>query len=449
MSTQTVDRTDVNAAFAAERAQQRSDMDAYNREAEAWNARPLAERQAEALAAEQARFADRVAKGELIDLGNGRYQSTEGWDRGEIWTLRASATGDRQMLAMPEHGLDIDPVTKRARLYSAVPAWHGLGQVIPGGISEVEDVIRIGQLDVPVYSIPAAPYEVPGVAGKVTPVGQFHVGNASTGEYWGTVGKIHKNIDVRTSFGFMQNVVGNNGVIWESAGLMGGGRKVFISCKVDGGILVDPSGLDEHVELFLVVQDTRDGSGSYRAMITPWRPLCQNTNRFATRDALSTIKLRHTSGLPAAIEKARAVLGLTVEYSQSFAAEETQLARTDTTLAEFQATMAELFAEGNDTPSGQVFAARKHDEESTRTRLANDRREEDLVQRFGTEAGRVGRTLYAAEQAYTGHLDWGKVRKGTDAAAKWNARIEASLDGEDEGLKTRAHAKLLQLAASR
>ena len=59
---------------------------------------------------------------------------------------------------------------------------------------------------------------------------------------------------------------------------------------------------------------------------------------------------------------------------------------------------------------------------------------------------RVGTTLYATEQAYTGHLDWGKVRKGTDAAAKWQARIEASLAGEDGETKNRAHGRLLQLA---
>lgn len=437
---------DVNQAFAAERAEQRRTVDAFNADAAAYNALPVEQRQAMADAQQLKTFQDRVAKGELVDLGNGRYQSTEGWDRGEVWTLRQSSVGDRQLLAMPEHGLDTME-GGRARLYSAVPAWHGLGQVIPGGIEDVDDVIKLGGLDVPVYSIPAASFEVPGIAGKVTPAGLFHVGNGSTGEYWGTVGKVHKNVPVRTSFEFMMDIVGRQGITWESAGLMGGGRKVFISCKVPGGVTVSADGVEDYTDLFLVVQDTRDGSGSYRAMVTPWRPLCQNTNRFALRDAVSTVKLRHTRGLPQRIEQARQVLGMTVEYAETFAAEETALARTDTTLAEFQDIMAELFGEGkkDDDASGRVFGGRLS-EEGTRTRLANDRRETDLLERFGTEAGRVGRTLYAAEQAYTGHLDWGKVRKGDGAAAKWQARIEASLDGEDDNLKSRAHAKLMQLA---
>ena len=81
-------------------------------------------------------------------------------------------------------------------------------------------------------SIPVPAYSVPGIAGRTFEApGQFIIANGTTGEYWGMVGKVHKNVDIRTSFGFMQNVVGNDGITWESAGLMGGGRKVFISCQ--------------------------------------------------------------------------------------------------------------------------------------------------------------------------------------------------------------------------
>jgi phage/plasmid-like protein (TIGR03299 family) len=446
-------RTDVNAAFAAERDVQREQVEAFNAEAAAYNATPVAERQAQADAAQLARFNERVAKGELIDLGNGRYQSTEGYDRGEIWTLRKSSTGDRQLLAMPEHGLDMDEITGKAKLYSAVPAWHGLGQVIPGGITSIDDVIRLGQLNVPAISIPVPDYTIPGLVDSdgrpraFKAPGQFIVANGNTGEFWGTVGKVHKNIDVRVSFEFVEKLLGQLGITWESAGLMGGGRKVFLSCKVPAGVTIDAGGVSDHVELFIVIQDTRDGSGSYRVMITPWRPFCQNTNRFALRDALSVVSLRHTVGLPGQLEKARKVLGLTVEYAKTFEAEETALARTKTTTAEFEALMAELSALGkkDEDLSGRVFGARDRAEEGKRTELANNRAEDDLMERFAVESGRVGRTLYAAEQAYTGRLDWGMNRKGKTAADRWLGRVESNLDGTDDQAKTRAHSRLMQL----
>lgn len=409
------------------------------------------EGQREYIAEQTKNFDARVASGELVKLGDGRYQSTGGWDRGEIWTVR-SVGG--QNLVLPQHGLDIDAVTGKARLYSAVPAWHGLGQVIPGGITSIDDVIRIGQLNVPAVSVPVPDYTIPGLLDSegrpraFKAPGQFIISNGDTGEFWGVVGKVHKNIDVRVSFEFVEKLLGQLGITWESAGMMGGGRQVFISCKVPAGVIVDAGGLDERTELFIIIQDTRDGSGSYRVMISPWRPLCQNTNRFALRDAVSVINLRHTVGLPGQLEKVRKVLGLTVKYADAFAAEETILARTKTTMAEFELLMAELSAEGkkDSDNSGRVFSARNRGVEVRRTELANDRAEADLKARFEVETERVGTTLYAAEQAYTGRLDWGKTRKGDTPAARWQARIEASLDGDDDGAKTRAHSKLMLLA---
>jgi phage/plasmid-like protein (TIGR03299 family) len=419
--------TDVNESFAASRMAEVGRI--TDLMSDAGQARYIAE--------QTARFESRVAAGELVRLSEGRYQSTQGWDRGEVWNVTAV---NGQTLVLPQHGLDIDEKTGQVRLYSAVPAWHGLGPVIEGGTSDVAEVIRIGGLDVPAYSIPAAPYLVPGI-GMVTPAGQFHVGNGLTGEYWGTVGKIHKNLEISQSFEFMQDLVNDHGVIFESAGMMGGGRKVFISCQLPEGVTLDEGGIADPVRMFLVTQDARDGSSSYKGMITPWRPVCQNTNRFALRDAAAVISLRHTTGMAGRLEKVRATLGMSVRYMDVFAAEETALARTNTTLEEFESMMADLFgAEGV-----SVFGNRDRAAESNRQAGSNDRREDALMGQFRTERARVGSTLYAAENALTGYLDWDKIRKGDGAAARWQARIEASLAGDDDGFKSRAHGRLMEL----
>jgi phage/plasmid-like protein (TIGR03299 family) len=430
MSETTITRPDVNAAFAAERAAMVGRIESLKTDAG----------RAAYVAEQTANFDARVKSGELVKLGEGRYQSTQGWDRGEVWTVRDV---DGTALVLPEHGLDMAEDGKTARLYTAVPAWHGLGQEIPGGISDVEDVIRLGHLDVPAVSVPVPEFAVPGLAGKFSAPGAFILANGNTGEFWGTVGKVHKNVDVRTSFAFMQNLVDDGSVIWESAGLMGAGRRVFISCKLPGHIVIDAGGVDDTTELFLVVQDARDGSTSYKAMVTPWRPVCQNTNRFALRDAASTVRLRHTTGLPGRMEQARATLGMTVKYAETFAAEGSALARAATTTAQAEQLLAEFFTV--EAGGVAVFSGRDKAQESKRTAGANDRRENDLTERLGTEFGRVGRTLYAVEQAATGHLDWGKVRTGSSDVDRWQARIEASLAGADDAIKTRVHARLLEL----
>jgi phage/plasmid-like protein (TIGR03299 family) len=437
MSTETITRqapVDVNARFMAERLAQVANIKDLMSD----------EGQARYIAEQTARFDERVKAGELVALGSGRYQSTQGWDRGEVWQVR-SING--QSLVLPEHELDIDPVTKRVRLYSSTPAWHGLGQVIPGGITDIDEVIRLGQLDVPAVSIPVPKYRVKGLPGSFEAPGQFILANGDTGEYWGMVGKVHKNLPVRGSFEFLENLLGQNGIVWESAGLMGNGRRVFVSCKLPGGVVIDAEGIADYSDIFAVVQDARDGSAAYRAMVTPWRPACGNTNRFALRDALAIVALRHTSGLPGRIAQAQQVLGLTVKYAAEFGAEETTLAQTKVTMAETEALLAEFISEpGKGTA---VYGARNKPEESTRTRLSNDRREDALNERIGTERKRVGDSLFMVEQVATGYLGWDKVRKGTDAASRWTARIEAELAGQDDDKKSAVHTRLMQVATNR
>jgi phage/plasmid-like protein (TIGR03299 family) len=420
--------TDVNAAFASERTAM------VGRIADLMSD----EGQARYIAEQTANFEGRVAAGELVRLSEGRYQSTQGWDRGEIWNVTSV---DGRSLVIPQHGLDLDE-DGNARLYTAVPAWHGLGEVIAGGTSDVAEVIRRGRLDVPAVSVPVPDYQVPGLPGTFKADGKFILANGRTGDFWGVVGKVHKNLSVLESFDFMQSLVEDHGVVFESAGMMGEGRKVFISCQLPAHVTIDAEGIADGIRMYLVVQDTRDGSAAYKAMITPWRPICQNTNRFALRDAAATVSLRHTTGIAGRLEKIRATLGMSVRYVDAFAAEEEVLQRTATTLEEFETTMAELFkAEGVD-----VFGARDRAQESNRTAGSNDRREEALMTGFRRERARVGSTLYATENTVTDFLDWGKVRKGDGAAARWTARIEASLAGDDDAFKSRAHGRLLELA---
>ena len=117
--------TDVNVAFAAERADQ-----------------------LQAAAARRADFDTRVTEGKLIPLGSGRFRINDpgSWDNGEILIQQSDGQ------ALPQHGLD----TSRGRvaLYSSVPAWHQLGNVVPGGTSDVEDVLNLGGIDYEVLRRP-------------------------------------------------------------------------------------------------------------------------------------------------------------------------------------------------------------------------------------------------------------------------------------------------------
>ena len=195
---------DVNAAFAAERADQ-----------------------IQAAAARQADFDTRVTDGKLIALGDGRFRINDpgSWDNGEILIQQS----DGQVL--PQHGLDTS--RGQAALYSSVPAWHQLGTIVPGGTSNVDDVLTLGGID---YDVLRRPVEFRNsLDGPHLQLPEhFVTARNDTGAGLGVVGSKYEVLQNRDAFAFLQDLVDRYDVVWESAGAVRGGRRVFISMRLPG-----------------------------------------------------------------------------------------------------------------------------------------------------------------------------------------------------------------------
>jgi phage/plasmid-like protein (TIGR03299 family) len=384
--------TDRNAAFAAERSAQ-----------------------ADAATRQQGRLEDRVRSGELQRLPGGRYKVLTGWDKGEILNSQGA----------PQHGLDM---TKgRAALYSAVPAWHGLGNVIPGGTDSIDDVLKLGGIDFDVVKRPATfPWE--GENRQVAD--RFVTVRDDTGTGLGTVSNRYQIIQNRDMFTFLESLVAESGTIWESAGALRGGERVFVSMRLPESIIIDRGGLDDEIQLFLAVMNNHAGRGNAECVISPWRPVCQNTERFALRDAKARWGVRHSSGALAKIHEAREALGMTVTYATEFEAEETALARTDIVIDEFHAIVADLWPLKTDSKQAKTMHGK---------RIAT------LDAMFRSETERAGLTAYAAERTITDYLDHVAPRRASKTMSEEIARATLLMEGADDEVKTTAHRKLMLL----
>lgn len=390
---------DVNAAFDTERSNQ--------------------------LAAQQDRartFEQRVADGKMVNLGNGRWQvrDPESWDNGEIFSLNVNGQLE------PVHGLYVQD--GEVALYSAHPEWHELGNVIPGGTSDIEDVLKLGGVDFRVEQYDATYFaggELRKIPGKKVNV------RSDNHEALGVVGGVYTPLQPRQSFEFLQDVTGKYGLIWESAGLTAN-SKLFVATRVPEDIEIDLAGATDHVQLHLVTTDAWDGNHKFTTMVTPWRPRCGNTERFATRDALVKWGVRHTTKAAERIEEAQRHLGLTLKYAEVFKREEEQLARIDMELAEFQALVDGIWTEK--TP---------RTEQTTRTRLTNERRDDCLEGMWAAQTRETGSTAYSAERVFTDYLDHVAPRRavGDKLAA---ARATAILEGADDDKKSKVHELLVQ-----
>src|SRR5690349_19384214 len=98
--------------------------------------------QINAAADKAAAIQGKIAAGELTDLGGGRYRVETGWDRGEV--IRFSTAGE----LVGDHGLDV-LADGRAALYSRQREWFGLGQIVPDGLDDIHEVLRLigGELE--------------------------------------------------------------------------------------------------------------------------------------------------------------------------------------------------------------------------------------------------------------------------------------------------------------
>jgi phage/plasmid-like protein (TIGR03299 family) len=395
---------DVNAAFAAERADQ-----------------------LQAAAARRADFDTRVTEGKLIPLGGGRFRINDpgSWDNGEILIQQS----DGQVL--PQHGLD----TSRGQiaLYSSVPAWHQLGSVVPGGTSDVDEVLRLGGID---YEVLRRPVEFRNsLDGPHLQLPEhFVTARNDTGAGLGVVGSKYEVLQNRDAFAFLQDLVDRYDVVWESAGAVRGGRRVFVSMRLPDTVTIDAEGVADQIIPFIVALNSHDGSSPFQVVVTPWRPVCRNTERFALRDAHSRWGVRHTRNARDRIEEARRTLGLSVKYFDQFAAEEEALARTQLALAEFHHVVDELWQ----PPAEQA---------SVRTKNSHHRRVDELTDLYIANAARLGTTAYAAERTITEYADWKQAIRPTGSLRGNNlaARATAVLEGNNDDLKSRAHRQLLTL----
>ena len=302
------------------------------------------ERLAQFEAARQANeaFDSRIAEGKLNPIGGGLYRVTDpdSWDNGEI--LRRQNDGQ----ILPQHGLD--ETAGRVALYSATPAWHSLGNIVPGGTSSIDEVLDLGGIGFRVNRVPVLFQPEPGSSAIMLP-DQFVNVRDDTLAGLGVVGKRYEIIQNRQAFEFLQDLVDDYGVTWESAGALREGRKVFVSMRLPEAVTIDAQGVNDEIVPFIVAINSHDGSSLFQVVVTPWRPVCGNTERFAVRDAHTRWGVRHTKNATERIEEARRTLKLSVRYFDRFIEEEEALARTELTLSEFAQVVEDLWPTPDET----------------------------------------------------------------------------------------------------
>jgi phage/plasmid-like protein (TIGR03299 family) len=154
--------------------------------------------------------------------------------------------------------------------------WHGLGTELPGPMTAQEVLQACPRFADPVLKVPAE------LDGRPVPGHYFTVrqDDRTVLGHVGTEYQVAQNADllkVAESY-----VMDPNGPIFETVGVLWGGRKSFILARFPSDmVLKGRDGSEDSVAQYLLFSNAHDGSQRLRVQATPIRVVCQNTLNMA------------------------------------------------------------------------------------------------------------------------------------------------------------------------
>jgi len=104
----------------------------------------------------------------------------------------------------------------------------------------------------------------------------------------------------------------------DTAGVLDGGREFFSSLDL-GSLIIDPKGINDKIERYLLVRNGHNGKTAITFANTSIRAVCKNTVLAGINNAQRVFTARHTRNAEYAIEEAQNVLNISTEWAKDFA----------------------------------------------------------------------------------------------------------------------------------
>jgi phage/plasmid-like protein (TIGR03299 family) len=285
------------------------------------------------------------------------------------------------------------------------PAWHGLGEVFTEEVSTKEMLkkAKLNNWDVRLEEVPIpSGMESDKSYSFVVRDNPFTKGNK---DVLGVVGERYVPLQNEELFDFADNILDNGGR-WETAGSIKGGRIVFGSLALERETVLDPNGVSDKINTYLLVNTSHDGSISIQASITPVRVVCANTlnlalgNRGRGGSAKQSFKIRHTQTASGKVAVAREALGLANQYMDEFSSMANDMIQTEVNKKKFDEIVLALYPKPKDEAKGAISRW------ENKIDLIND----IYVGQFNNT---ISGTAWGVANALTERLDWYRTgRKG-------------------------------------
>lgn len=228
--------------------------------------------------------------------------------------------------------------------------WHGLGTMVEEAPDSREALIAAG-LDWDVVQRPVFTQDGVKVPGYFANVRQ------QDGSILGVVTSRYKVVQNRDAFAFTDALLGD-GVRYETAGSLMGGRKTWILAKLPTRYIIQ----GEQILPYLAFSNTHDGSGAIKIAMTPIRVVCNNTLNLALDTANRSWSIHHTGDIAAKLEDARETLFMAEDYMNELGKGFEDLSRkrlTDAAVDEFIKELLPIADDASETTEKNILRLRK------------------------------------------------------------------------------------------
>ena len=187
--------------------------------------------------------------------------------------------------------------------------WHGLGTRVNEALNSEEALTAAG-LDWNVIQEPIYTETEELIEGYKANV------RDTDRQVLGVVTDRYKIVQNQEAFAFTDELLGE-GVRYETAGSLQGGRKVWLLAHLPHEYIIS----GERISPYLVFFNSHDGSGAIKAAITPIRVVCQNTLNLALSTAKRSWSMIHTGDIKGKMQEAKDTLFMAEKYMDNLGKE--------------------------------------------------------------------------------------------------------------------------------
>lgn len=188
-------------------------------------------------------------------------------------------------------------------------AWHGLGTYVDNAMT-AEECIKLANMDLEVEKRPVF---VETADCEFTELEGFAANTRKdTGDILGLVSDSYETVQNRECFAFFDSIIDRGEAIYETAGVLGQGERIFLTAKLPSDIIVK----GEKIENYILLTNSHDGTRALQAGFTSVRVVCNNTLTAALGSLKNSIKLRHTSNIKLMLAEAAEIMGISSKYTE-------------------------------------------------------------------------------------------------------------------------------------